>query len=275
VSTPITSPSVAWYVQTAGASVDQGYRWLAVDPDGDPTVAGRVMQGDIAGRPLVNLLADSAPSVVLSRLDDGQWILLVSGLRPSAAPAEGDYLHRPIRVTIVGVAPSEADPTALLVAAAGALNGSLANALPLTWTEEGPAIVTSDSSWSPAPPAGAPPADAPPAEFAVDIRESVAVPDADADRRRVAAEIVAAGPGHLDSLPRGRPLLLVTSMVDRKDLVALRPWRAVTSSVTQRTLLPKEERSPGCRSLCRFVAVGVGVGLALVAWFVLSRVGLG
>jgi hypothetical protein len=219
------------------------------------------MKEEVAGRTLLDLVPEDTPSVVLGEMADGRRVLVAGGLRPSGAPTKGDYMHRPILATLLGVAPAGADPAPLLTAAAAALDRSLADTLPVAWTDGGPAVTP--GPWAPRPTGWT-------AGRAPDLSESVAVPEH--DRGTLVRELAAVRPEHLDRLSPDRPLLLATDMVDREDLDALRPWRAVSDTVTHRTPLGlKEGDHPGFPRWVILAGVAVG-GLAVLAWIVVTRI---
>ncbi len=262
VPVPPTRPTVSWYIQTAGVKPGQDYTWLAVDQTDDPMYATVIVAGDVAERPLLDLVSERTPSVLLARRADGRHVLYANNLRPAGAPADGDYMRRPIRATLLGVAAAQEDAAMpLLDAAAAALSKSLADRLPLTWTEAGPAIVPSDTPWTP------PASDRDPdAATRTDLQESIAVPVA--DQESVAKEITALHTHDLNDFPPDRPLLLATDMFDPEELATIRPWRALTPAVSTRKSLTKE----GKRRPSKPVIVAVAaIGVALVKWFVVSR----
>src|SRR5262245_3790915 len=141
---------IQWFVQTAGVSQDQGYRWLALDGSRGEAWAKELVYGNLAGRPLLDMVSERTPSLVLGRRPDRSYLLFANGLRPPGAPAKGDYQGRPIRAVLLGYAPTGTDATALLDAAGAVLAGTLAAMLPLTWDADGPRLDAAAARWAPA-----------------------------------------------------------------------------------------------------------------------------
>jgi hypothetical protein len=140
---------IAWYVCTCGVQRDAGFEWFAVTPGADPAEAEADVRIPMAECVPGDITDDSRQSLLLGRRGDG-WALYVGGLRPRHLP-EGVY--RPIRVTLLGLAPAGVDPRPLLDVAGLALLDRLADALPVDWPDKRPVIT--DWPWPPLPEAWA------------------------------------------------------------------------------------------------------------------------
>jgi hypothetical protein len=215
--------AIAWYVCTCGVQRDAGFEWFAVTPGADPAEAEADVRIPMAEFVPGEITDDSRQSLLLGRRGDG-WALYVGGLRPRHLP-EGVY--RPIRVTLLGLAPAGADPRPLLDVAGLALLDRLADELPVDWPDKRPVIT--DGPWPP--PAAARGDGA--AANSPDLRRGVGYPDT--DRRQAWADLERLSGEDLAALPEGRLLFLRSEVVGPQRLIVLRPWRACSNRLSRRT----------------------------------------
>jgi hypothetical protein len=225
----VTGPggdAIAWYICTCGVQPDAGFEWYPVTPGADPAEAEADVRLPMAACVPGDITDDSRQSLLLGRRGDG-WALYVGGLRPRHLP-EG--LYRPIRVTLLGLAPAGADPRPLLDVAGLALLDRLADELPVDWPDKRPVIT--DGPWPPLPAPRQDGADHG-AAGAPDLGRGVGYPDT--DRRRAWADLERLSGEELAALPAGRLLFLRSEVVGPQRLGALRPWRACSNRLSRRT----------------------------------------
>jgi hypothetical protein len=233
--TPPGAQGVAWYLNTAGVSADDGYRWLALDPGHDAAKADVVLYAPFAGTTLVRLTSERTPSIVMLRTGDGSFIFYANKLAPPGAPEKGDYQRRPISASVLGIATDDAGPNVLVDAAIAALQGDLALNLPLEWTAGSPAVVGQPESW-PAPRRGTVAQ-----RQSAGLQESVAMPPA--DRSVTTSALAALSAADLGSFPRERILVLQTDVLDVPELQRLRPWRVISPRVDKQVTLLRDPKS--------------------------------
>ena len=244
-----------WYVSTAGVSRDDDYRWLALAA-GDITVPQDVVYERLGGSKLGDLTSDSElnPSVVLWRRSDGSFAVYADGMLHPDAPAKGDYHSRTIRVALMGIS---ADPAPLLAAAALALTGDLAPAVPVRWVASSPVVVTGADRWSP--PVPRPAGD--PTGLPGDLHGSWGLPWAQSPA--VARELAGLDAEALRSYPKGRILLFSTKLIGVDQLEQLRPWRALTPSLNRPREFKEGKTEPGGTGRRRRVAAGLAIPIAV------------
>jgi hypothetical protein len=218
---------IAWYICTCGVQPDAGFEWFAVTPGADPAEAEADVRIPMAGFVPGDITDDSRQSLLLGRRADG-WALYVGGLRPRHLP-EG--LYRPIRVTLLGLAPAGTDPRPLLDVAGLALLDRLADELPVDWPDKRPVIT--DRPWPPVPEAGQDEASDRSATGSPDLGRGVGYPDT--DRRQAWADLERLSGEDLAALPEGRLLFLRSEVVGPQRLSVLRPWRASSNRLSRRT----------------------------------------
>ena len=219
--------AIAWYLCTCGVQPDAGFEWFAVTPGADPAEAEADVLTPMARCFPGEITDDSRPSLLLGRRGDG-WALYVGGLRPRHLP-EGVY--RPIRVTLLGLAPAGTDPRPLLDMAGLALLDRLADELPVDWPDKRPVIT--DWPWPPLPAEREDEASGGAAARSLDLRRGVGFPDT--DRRQAWAELERLSGEDLAALPEGRLLFLRSEVVGPQRLGDLRPWRASSNRLARRT----------------------------------------
>ncbi|ROO52318.1 hypothetical protein EDC02_7240 [Micromonospora sp. Llam0] len=260
--TSTAQAGVQWFVQTAGVGQDQGYRWLSLDGAGDEALPKTLTYQPVGGRRLVEFLSERAPSVVLGRRADRSYLLCVDGLRHPQAPAEGDYQGRPISTTLLGYAPSGADPRPLLAAAAAAVNDDLVARLPLRWVDSAPVVDPRSMPWTP--PALASVRDR------ADVKGSVGLPLG--ERARIARDLAAVSRDDLHRFPADRLLILVNELLPIDQIAERRPWRAASSQLARAQEFKEDKRA--LVLLVTFLLILAGLGLVVLVWAVLRNGGI-
>jgi len=246
----------AWYLQTAGVRPNQDYAWFPLDPAGDPDAPVSVMYMELAGGQLLRLTSPRMPSIVLARVADGGYVLVASRLEVPGAPDQGDYQNRPIRATLLGVAPPGADLDPIVSAAVAAFAGELGAALPVRWTDGTPAIDLGAGRW-PVPTSLPASSGAP-----LPVDGSIGLPAG--AMPAVAGALAALSPGDLAAFPRDRVIALHTDTLGVDDLAQLRPWRAVSSELKEQVTFPRDRKSARTAAVRRPGAAAGAVVLAVL-----------
>jgi hypothetical protein len=255
-----TGSAPSWYLQTAGAGPDHDYTWFALEPGDESMAAAEVVSGEFAGQPFRDLVSEREPSTLLGRRSDGAYVFYANRLRPPNVPEDGDYMGRPISVSLLGIAGPEA-VTELVDAAIAVLKGRLAENLPVTW-EEGVPVVARSTETALAPRLTVANGQQPRPR----IDGGTMFPESD---RGAAAELLASLTRQdFQEFPVNRPLLLASATLDVDDLRAIRPWLAVTPKVPARRPLKE-----GKKRRHAALAGAALVTLVLLVWLVSRLVG--
>ena len=265
-----------WYVSTAGVGRDDDYRWLAL-AGGAATEPQTVMYerlggserggSERGGSELGDLTSESEhkPSVLLWRRSDGSFAVYADGLLPPGAPAKGDYHGRTIRAALMGIS---ADPAPLLAAAAAALAGRLAPAVPVRWEASSPVVADGADKWKPPEPRP----DGDPTGLPAELAGSWGLPWERGPS--VARELAGLDAAALRSYPKDRILLFSTKLIGVDQLEQFRPWRALTPSLSRPRDFKEGKREPdatGRRRPAVRVAVGVVAAVVVVAVWAVTR----
>jgi hypothetical protein len=232
--------TVRWFIQTRGPRREHSdYTWQAIDtPDieSGPRYARTVLEHGWHEHGCLSLVDDESEGVLFFDDDRQGLVLLITGLTPAQNPT--DFLHRPIRVAVLGTA-GRGDPVAwseLTAVAAQALRGGIAESLPITFGHgsEDSAFEINAAAWSDLV-----------RQWRTAIPDDVAKlpnradtqlrPDQFDNRMSVATKLEAiavAGAGPLT----GRIILLRTNLLSARKIQDLRPWRTL-SDVTDKPLV--------------------------------------
>jgi hypothetical protein len=258
-------PDISWYFNTAGVDAGEEYRWLAWESQGDTSTAEFVLLSALAGTPLLQLTSERTPSIVLGRIPDGSFVFFANRLVPPGAPEKGDYQHRPISASVLGVSTPGTDPRPLIATAAAAFEEDLAHRLPLRWTAGNPAIDPEAGQWPPSP------RDSPPMPQEPDLHESVGLPWD--QRASVAADLISLTAENLDVVPRDHVLVLQTDVLDRDQLRQMRPWRVISSELKEQVTFQRDPKSwhwqfPRQHRRIILICIGTAAVAAFVIWVV-------
>ena len=273
--TLFSATDVVWFLQTAGVTAADGYRWLPVGAAGSPETADTVLDSLLGRHTVRSLTSPNEPSIVFARTPDGGFVLVANRM-PAPGPPRQDYRGRAISVTLLGVCPPGADPVPLTNAAAAAFAGDLALWLPVRWTQDGtPQVDLSAGRWPPA--ADGPQAVGSPAVGCGPDRRFMVPPSAAGD---VAAALAALSADDLARFPADRVLALRNPDLPIEALRELKPWRAVTPAVKGQVMIEDSKSwfdrlsqvvSAAFRSPRRLAVGAIGVLVVLaVAWAVRS-----
>jgi hypothetical protein len=250
--------ATCWFVNSRGLMTDYTWQPIGSCPR---ELASETAQRGWQGMRLSMLINEERPGLLLFESQSYGVVLLVTGLIPSSHPT--DYIRRPIRASLLGVASAAEDPEVrdLVSIAAFALRENLAASLPVSYgtgTLQQSFEIDAEA-WSKAVARAIADLNAQAAADTLSFGTgtftgSLLLPDTESYRLDVAGQLAGLLHPETRQALAGRVFVLRTNILAPAEIAEIRPWRALSDVAEQahelqEVLLP---RKSGRQSIQRF-----------------------